>query len=90
MFAGVAVYENLDGKTLEEAAAQLNLTPPYALLMLAKAEHKVEIFADPQTLKLFDKEKILSPYPIQLFYQHYLDLHTGLQNLSSTYPLLLD
>ena len=61
--AGVAVYENLDGKTLNEAAAQLNLTPPYALLMLAKAEHKVEIFADPQTLKLFDKEKILSPYP---------------------------
>jgi len=63
VFAGVAVYESLDGKTLKEAAAQLNLTPPYALLMLAKAEHKVEIFADPQTLKLFDKEKILSPYP---------------------------
>lgn len=63
VFAGVAVYENLDGKTLKEAAAQLNLTPPYALLMLAKAEHKVEIFADLQTLKLFDKEKILSPYP---------------------------
>ena len=63
VFAGVAVYESLGGKTLKEAAAQLNLTPPYALLMLAKAEHKVEIFADPQTLKLFDKEKILSPYP---------------------------
>ena len=52
-----------EGKTLKEAAAQLNLTPPYALLMLAKTEHKVEIFADAQTLKLFDKEKILSPYP---------------------------
>ena len=63
VFAGVAVYESLDGKTLKEAAAQLNLTPPYALLMLAKTERKVEIFADPQTLKLFDKEKILSPYP---------------------------
>ena len=63
VFAGVAVYESLDGKTLKEAAAQLNLTPPYALLMLAKAEHKVEIFADAQTLKLFNKEKILSPYP---------------------------
>ena len=62
VFVGVAVYESLDGKTLKEAA-QLNLTQPYALLMLAKAEHKVEIFADPQTLKLFDKEKILSPYP---------------------------
>ena len=63
VFAGVAVYESLDGKTLKEAAAQLNLTPPYALLLLAKTEHKVEIFADHQTLKLFDKEKILSPYP---------------------------
>ena len=63
VFAGVAVYESLGGKTLKEAAAQLNLTPPYALLMLAKTEHKVEIFADHQTLKLFDKEKILSPYP---------------------------
>lgn len=63
VFAGVAVYESLGSKTLKEAAAQLNLTPPYALLMLAKAEHKVEIFADPETLKLFDKEKILSPYP---------------------------
>ncbi|WP_298057351.1 hypothetical protein [uncultured Campylobacter sp.] len=63
VFAGVAVYESLEGKTLKEAVAQLNLTQPYALLMLTKAEHKVEIFADPQTLKLFDKEKILSPYP---------------------------
>ena len=63
VFAGVAVYESVDGKTLKEAAAQLNLIPPYALLMLAKTEHKVEIFADHQTLKLFDKEKILSPYP---------------------------
>lgn len=63
VFAGVAVYESLGGKTLKEAAAQLNLTPPYALLMLAKTERKVEIFADPQTFKLFDKEKILSPYP---------------------------
>lgn len=63
VFAGVAVYESLDGKTLKETAAQLNLTPPYALLMLAKTERKVEIFADPQTFKLFDKEKILSPYP---------------------------
>ena len=63
VFAGVAVYESLEGKTLKEAAAQLNLTPPYALLMLAKTEHKVEIFADSETLKLFDKEKILSPYP---------------------------
>ena len=63
VFAGVAVYESLGGKTPKEAAAQLNLTPPYALLMLAKTEHKVEIFADHQTLKLFDKEKILSPYP---------------------------
>jgi len=59
VFAGVAVYESLGGKTIKEAAIQLNLTPPYALLMLAKSEHKVEIFADPQTLKLFDKEKIL-------------------------------
>ena len=63
VFAGVAAYESLDGKTLKETAAQLNLTPPYALLMLAKTERKVEIFADPQTFKLFDKEKILSPYP---------------------------
>ena len=63
VFAGVAAYESLDGKTLKETAAQLNLTPPYALLILAKTERKVEIFADPQTFKLFDKEKILSPYP---------------------------
>ena len=32
-------------------------------MLLAKSEHKVEIFADEETIKLFNKEQILSPYP---------------------------
>ena len=63
IYVGLGVFENLSGKSLTEKFDELNLKPPYAFLMLAKSEKKVEIFADYQTLKLFDKEGILSPYP---------------------------
>ena len=49
ILAAVAVYESLGEQSLRVA--------------LAKRERKVEIFADPATLKLFDKEQILSPFP---------------------------
>lgn len=63
IYVGLGVFENLSGKSLTEKFDELSLKPPYAFLMLAKSEKKVEIFADYQTLKLFDKEGILSPYP---------------------------
>ena len=63
ILAAVAVYESLGEQSLREAVKSLNLTAPYAVIALAKRERKVEIFADPATLKLFDKEQILSPFP---------------------------
>jgi hypothetical protein len=63
IYVGVGIYENLGGKDIFSFFKELNLKEPYAFLLLAKAERKVEIFADPKTLELFDKEKILSPYP---------------------------
>ena len=63
ILAAVAVYESLGEQSLQQAVKSLNLTAPYAVIALAKRERKVEIFADPATLKLFDKERILSPFP---------------------------
>lgn len=63
IYAGVAIFENLGDKSINEKFSELNLKPPYAFLLLTKLEHKVEIFADEATMKLFDKEQILSPYP---------------------------
>lgn len=63
IYVGLGVFENLSGNSLNEKFKELNLKPPYAFLMLAKSEQKLEIFADKETLKLFDKEQILSPYP---------------------------
>lgn len=63
IYVGIGVFDNLDGKNLKETFNELNLKPPFAFLMLSKFEHKVEIFADSETLKLFNKEGILSPYP---------------------------
>lgn len=63
IYVGLGIFENLGGKSINEKFKELNLKPPYAFLMLAKSEHKLEIFADEDTLKLFDKEQILSPYP---------------------------
>ncbi|WP_229203766.1 hypothetical protein [Campylobacter anatolicus] len=63
IFVGICAYENLDGKNLKQSFNELNINPPYAVLMITKKEHKVDIFADDDTLRLFDKEQILSPFP---------------------------
>lgn len=63
IYVGIGVFENLGGKRINQVFDELNLRAPYVFLMLAKSEKKVEIYADDETLKLFDKEGILSPYP---------------------------
>ena len=56
----VAVYK--DGE-LEALFKEQNLSSPYAFLLLIKDKKKVEIFADANTSKLFNKEQILSVNP---------------------------
>ena len=56
----VGVYK--DGE-LEALFKEQNLSSPYAFLLLIKAKKKVEIFADANTSKLFNKEQILSVNP---------------------------
>ena len=56
----VGVYK--DGE-LEALFKELNLSLPYAFLLLIKDKKKVEIFADSNTSKLFNKEQILSVNP---------------------------
>lgn len=45
----------------KEISSKLN--PPFAVLFLTKKEQKVDIFYSNEVSNLFDKEKILSPYP---------------------------
>ena len=59
----VAAYEDIGEEGLSERAKRLNFKAPYALLILAVKPKKIEIFADEDTLKLFDKEQVLSPHP---------------------------
>ena len=56
----VGVYK--DGE-LETLFKEQNLSLPYAFLLLIKDKKKVEIFADSNTSKLFNKEQILSVNP---------------------------
>lgn len=56
----VGVYK--DGE-LEALFKEQNLSLPYAFLLLIKDKKKVEIFADSNTSKLFNKEQILSVNP---------------------------
>ena len=56
----VGVYK--DGE-LEALFKEQNLSSPYAFVLLIKAKKKVEIFADANTSKLFNKEQILSVNP---------------------------
>ena len=56
----VGVYK--DGE-LEALFKEQNLSSPYAFLLLIKDKKKVEIFADTNTSKLFNKEQILSVNP---------------------------
>ena len=56
----VSVYK--DGE-LEALFKEQNLSSPYAFLLLIKDKKKVEIFADANTSKLFNKEQILSVNP---------------------------
>ena len=63
---GVGVYvvatKSLQGKSLENFAQNFsfNLKAPYAILLFAENEHKVEIYASTDALELFDREQILS------------------------------
>lgn len=56
----VGVYKNGE---LESLFKEQNLSSPYAFLLLIKDKKKVEIFADTNTSKLFNKEQILSVNP---------------------------
>ena len=56
----VGVYK--DGE-LEALFKEQNLSSPYAFLLLIKDKKKVEIFADTNTSKLFNKGQILSVNP---------------------------
>ena len=56
----VGVYKNGE---LEALFKEQNLSSPYAFLLLIKDKKKVEIFADANTSKLFNKEQILSVNP---------------------------
>ncbi len=56
----VGVYK--DGE-LEALFKEQNLSSPHAFLLLIKDKKKVEIFADANTSKLFNKEQILSVNP---------------------------
>ncbi len=56
----VGIYK--DGE-LEALFKEQNLSSPYAFLLLIKDKKKVEIFADANTSKLFNKGQILSVNP---------------------------
>ena len=56
----VGIYK--DGE-LEALFKEQNLSSPYAFLLLIKDKKKVEIFADANNSKLFNKEQILSVNP---------------------------
>ena len=56
----VGIYK--DGE-LEALFKEQNLSSPYVFLLLIKDKKKVEIFADANTSKLFNKEQILSVNP---------------------------
>ncbi|MCD8212733.1 MAG: hypothetical protein LUC34_01540 [Campylobacter sp.] len=59
----VGIYENIGENSLEKQFNSLNFKAPYAFLIIVKDIKKIEIFADEGTLKLFDKEQVLSPHP---------------------------
>ena len=56
----VGVYK--DGE-LDALFKEQNLRSPFAFLALIRDKKKVEIFADSNTLGLFNKEQVLSPNP---------------------------
>ncbi len=58
----LAVGAYKDGE-LEALFKEQNFSSPYAFLLLIKDKKKVEIFADSNTSKLFNKEQILSVNP---------------------------
>lgn len=61
----LAGLETLGGVSLAQKSSEFtkNLKNPYVFLILAKQEHKVEIYASSDAEALFDKEQVLSPYP---------------------------
>jgi len=67
--SGVNVYlmalEELGGKTMQALVEESNsiIDEPYALLFLAKTDHQVNILTSEGVDEMFNKEKILSPYP---------------------------
>jgi len=66
---GVNVYlmalEDLGGKTMQEIANENSskINDPYALLFLAKTDHQVNILTSQGVDDMFNKDKVLSPYP---------------------------
>lgn len=66
---GVSVYlmalEDLGGKTMHAIVDEnsMKIEEPYALLFLAKADHQVNILTSAGVDAMFNKDKILSPYP---------------------------
>lgn len=64
IYVGAGVFNSLDNQNnLQAKFDLLHIKSPYAFIMIVKNEKKVEIFADENTSKLFDKEAILSPFP---------------------------
>ncbi|MCR4942654.1 MAG: hypothetical protein K5978_07690 [Campylobacter sp.] len=59
---GVVVF-NDSNISLSQKIKEISPQSPYAFILLNTSIKKVDIFADEESLKLFDKEKILSPYP---------------------------
>lgn len=64
-----------------------NLTPPYALLTLFKAEQKVDVYASAGLEKEFDREALLSPLPWK---GTIIPLLTSKKNEVSVGPALLN
>jgi len=64
-----------------------NLTPPYALLTLFKAEQKVDVYASSGLEKEFDREGLLSPLPWK---GTIIPLLTSKKNEVSVSPALLN
>lgn len=60
IFVGVAVGENTELQALEAKANELQA--PFALLVLSKNSHKVNIITSKEVEVFFDKEAVLSPY----------------------------
>ena len=60
VFVAVAVGDMSDFDTLKDK--NIELKAPFALLVLSKSSHKVDIITSKEVGLFFDKEQVLSPY----------------------------